>query len=1477
MTARTWDSLRLSAGHVATLQASAISPDVAGEREYVSIENRKDPLLDPFGSMRLPVPGILVPIWGTRPTDEPVGHTYRPDTPTGKLKYLVPNGARNHVDVPRRVRDRLGDPAIPLWITEGAKKCDAAASIGLACVSLAGVWNFRGVNEAGGKTAVPDFDAVALNNREVLIAYDSDATVKHPVRMSIMRLHGLLESWGAQVRVVVLPGDSGGSKQGLDDAIAAGMTEEDLRGHIAPDFIDESKRVLGGGNLGGGKDDPRPRVDVTRPSHLIANLQQVVNDGAVPDLYIRGGRLARLTANTPPVIHEVTDGGLAALFSTHTIPYVQTETGPAETAVTVDTAARVNYVGRWGLPPLDGVVTMPVLRPDGTLLQTPGYDPDTRLFYAPDVDMPDVPDTPNAEWVDRAKQLLFDEMLADFPWEGDADKANYAAALFIPVLRPYVGPVPTPLIAITAHQPGSGKTLLKDVLGNIHGVATKTLPFADEELRKAITSLLRDTSTPIVALDNVPDYLPVGSAVLAQLLTQYEWVDRVLATNANFAGPNDRLWVTTGNNTRFAGDMAGRVLRVAIDPANPAPEERSGFVIDDLDSWTREHRTELRLALLTLVRAWITGGAPQAGITWRGYTPWLRNLGGLLDFLEVPGLAGNRDSVRAADEDHEQWFSLAQTWHREYGEEPQRLRDVIDNPELAETLPEGKRGKTLTTQGLSKMLSTREGRFYGELRFLRIHDPHTKANLWAVVTRPETGTESGPDDQGGATPPGDPQGDTDSENDGGGQGPFDHPPSDNAGHSDDQPQSESAGNEGPCGERAGNEEPLFPAGMTCENTSFAGNAGNETHFRGRAESRERNSLVSGPAPGWIAKHSPRSPRSPQTPGHTLFDAAGNDAGNEADGTSKPRETARGRTLSVSGARIRYIGADDDPAGLLHLVDDATTVAVDTETTGTDPHADGFAVRLVQFATATEAFVIPAEERADLVRTVIATAEHLVCHNAQFDLVALHRGLDIPLEETTGKTTDIRDLSRILDPLASGKQPHSLANMARRHLDDPPDHDTVLHTRFRQLGIAKRPDRYALIPIDDPVYTVYAALDAAVTARLHHHLAPQLPEQLAARVSRLAGLQAGMHTRGHLVDPDHAGKLITEFRSRIDTKAPVWERFGLSSPYVRTVEEETQLEKLLVDTGIEPRRTPKSKRLATGNEDMTAYAQTATGDVAELLAAIIECRGWDKYATTVQSYFLDQRAADGRLHPTLNAVGSKTGRMSASDPNLQNVPRDEQMRGCLTADPGHVLISADLSQIELRVSAALSESRWLINGLSREIDLHEWIAKELYGDAYERERHRQVGKSTNYACCYGAGGSRVAIQAGVPREVGESAASLFHRTFPEVRRYADKLSRQTTNVTPYGRRLPVPADREYRAINHMIQSVACDLFIDGVLRMADAGLADKLWLLVHDEVIVQAPQDEAEGVARTMEDALQTEFREVPISGEAVEIGNRWLK
>ncbi|MCC6673302.1 MAG: hypothetical protein IT458_19735 [Planctomycetes bacterium] len=268
--------------------------------------------------------------------------------------------------------------------------------------------------------------------------------------------------------------------------------------------------------------------------------------------------------------------------------------------------------GHWsGIPELRGVVCNPIMRPDGTILARPGYDASTGILAEFDASaFPDVPLHPSDGEVAESVSLLR-EPYRDFPFASDVDAAVAVAAVITAVGRVAVdGPVPA--THYNAAVPGAGKTLAASVGGLI---ATGSLPAvitADdrpEEFRKVITAIAL-AGDRYVLVDNIPAGR-FGNPQLAAALTAREWRDRLLGGNRMATLPLAASWALTGNNVVFRGDLGRRILVAQLAPGVERPEERSGFAHEDLLAYVAEHRSELLVAALVVLRHHAAKGFPR--------------------------------------------------------------------------------------------------------------------------------------------------------------------------------------------------------------------------------------------------------------------------------------------------------------------------------------------------------------------------------------------------------------------------------------------------------------------------------------------------------------------------------------------------------------------------------------------------------------------------------------------------------------------------------------------------------------------------------------------------------------------------------------------------------------------------------------------------------------------------------------------------
>ncbi|HSC29687.1 MAG TPA: DNA polymerase, partial [Vicinamibacterales bacterium] len=275
-------------------------------------------------------------------------------------------------------------------------------------------------------------------------------------------------------------------------------------------------------------------------------------------------------------------------------------------------------------------------------------------------------------------------------------------------------------------------------------------------------------------------------------------------------------------------------------------------------------------------------------------------------------------------------------------------------------------------------------------------------------------------------------------------------------------------------------------------------------------------------------------------------------------------------------------------------------------------------------------------------------------------------------------------------------------------------------------------------------------------------------------------------------------------------------------------------------------------------------------------------------------------ATGRVHTCFNQAVAATGRLSSSDPNLQNIPiRTElgrQIRRAFVAEHGHVLISADYSQIELRVLAHLAGEEVLVDAFRRGEDIHDRTALKVFGASSGLGPHelRRRAKIINYALLYGKQAFTLAKDIGVSRQEAQAFIDAYFTGFPAVRRFIDRLleeARATGVVkTMFGRRRLVPeitsrngqirAAAERVAVNLPIQGTAADILKRAMIDVHDAlpqiaGGAVRMILTVHDELLFEAPENAADEAAAALRDLMQNAVRlSVPLTVD-VGIGKTW--
>lgn len=579
------------------------------------------------------------------------------------------------------------------------------------------------------------------------------------------------------------------------------------------------------------------------------------------------------------------------------------------------------------------------------------------------------------------------------------------------------------------------------------------------------------------------------------------------------------------------------------------------------------------------------------------------------------------------------------------------------------------------------------------------------------------------------------------------------------------------------------------------------------------------------------------------------------------------------TQAVAGVDRKIYVVEDygEITEFLAWIGNQDVVAVDTETTGLDIFSDDYRVRLVQFGTSYEAWVIPVElgeEYVAVVRQALADLPRLVFQNASFDVLSLKAAFEIDVDWS--KIRDTKILAHLVDPrqVAEGGPGLGLSDLTRFYIDAEVADDVKdsMKHMAAEAGATKG-EVFKTIDLWNEVYLTYAGMDVILTSMLLEKLTPLVPIQSRPLVDtehQIARICARMEETGFLLDVEYAeefSKELEEIQSEYEAKAA---ELG-----VENVNSTDQVAQGLIARGVKiTDRTPTGKLKV---DKALLERLVAEGD--ELAIAVSEAKKAKKWRATWVQKFLDNRDSGDRCHASIHPLQARTARMSITGIPAQTLPSgDWKVRRCFIPDPGESLVAVDYQAQELRVLAALSGDRNMIEAFATGADLHQMTA-DASGVA------RSVGKTVNFAYVYGSGPKNIAATCGISVDKAREVIKGFETTYPAVKRLSLKLQDEARKkgyiVTPSGRRIPVDKDRPYAALNYMIQSTSRDVTAAALIRLDAAGFGGSLRLPIHDEVLASVPTEHAEELAKEIAQIMTTPFNGVLVDTDWEVAGKSW--
>jgi DNA polymerase I len=599
------------------------------------------------------------------------------------------------------------------------------------------------------------------------------------------------------------------------------------------------------------------------------------------------------------------------------------------------------------------------------------------------------------------------------------------------------------------------------------------------------------------------------------------------------------------------------------------------------------------------------------------------------------------------------------------------------------------------------------------------------------------------------------------------------------------------------------------------------------------------------------------------------------------------------TLNKEAVDYKSAVSEEEIAGVVKQLEKAEQICFDTETSSADP----ITAKLVGISLCTKpesAWYIPvnvegalSEEKVrELVGPLFGNDNSLkIAHNYKFDYLVLKRaGIEIggPIFDTM-----------IAGYLIDANQRLKMDALSVKYLQYEPVPIEKL------IGKGKGQKSMADIPYEDIIH--YACEDADITFRLYKILSEKLEEDELSPIAGeiefpLTEVLGDMELQGVKIDSELLQKFSEELGTDIDKlEKEIFEKtgeeFNLNSP--------KQLGEVLFDRmGI-----PAGKKTKTGQYSTSEAVLSGLANEYEVPSMVLDYRSLTKLRSTyVDALPKLVNEQTGRIHTDFNQTVAATGRLSSSNPNLQNIPirteRGREIRKAFVPEEGYKMLAADYSQVELRVIASISEDEHMIEAFKNGEDIHARTAKEIFGlDSLDEvtPNQRRKAKEVNFGIPYGVSAYGLASRLGISNSEGQEMIDQYFERFPGVKKYIDEtiaFAKEHEYVsTLLGRRRYIPdinsrnwnvrGFAERTAINMPIQGTAADIIKLAMIEihnyLVDEGLKSRMLLQVHDELIFEIHEDETDTVPEKIKTLMEQAYKlAVPLDVE-MGLADNWLE
>ena len=637
--------------------------------------------------------------------------------------------------------------------------------------------------------------------------------------------------------------------------------------------------------------------------------------------------------------------------------------------------------------------------------------------------------------------------------------------------------------------------------------------------------------------------------------------------------------------------------------------------------------------------------------------------------------------------------------------------------------------------------------------------------------------------------------------------------------------------------------------------------------------------------------------------------------------NRPGKMARTRERQAFAAWDKFVASDD----IFGLDVEATAAE------GLGVYDRKIAMRLIQFGTAREGWALDPHDprwRDRIVALLSDESKRFVSHNAAYDTVRVWFEFGLWLGD---RSIDTLPMAALLWPGKTIPGGKGLKNLSDRFIDGGLSAaDEALHAYFVDRYFAFKPRKTALlpktfepgvspcrrpkskgrekctnpsslaslcgycdecyaarkgnkdseewgwanVPLGEPLFLRYGCLDAIYVRRLLDILAGLVKDARMNRLSRteqrVKRQMTAVSLKGHRVDAEWTSAILDETEAEF-------------------AEAEEQIEML---TGLKPRspymkgwfedRGAKVKSLDKDHLPGLIERYGEHEEMGPALASLTTVSRLSNLLANLRVIYRHATEGDGFVHPNINTLQAHTGRMSVTAPAMQTLAKKgekgEKLRGCFIAREGHVFVGADYDSQEIRIAAALSRDEALLRIVLEGLNQHVLTAENIFPDWVDKATnpdHYAKAKVLDFAQQYGAMPKKIAATLGISEREAVVLWQKWRHTYAGLVSWSDRQAKKREVRNPYGRIIPRDPYRDYANANYLIQSTGRDVLGEALCRLEDAGWAPYFWLPIHDELVMEVPEDRAGDACTALTECMTTEVLGIVVPAEGEVVGTRW--